>query len=765
MSRVSFLLRFLASVAGLTGLTGLSGCGGSDPTAAEKNQASGSTAEDANTDAGPSEPTTRTKAGEPSSPAKLPEHVTFAEHVAPLVFEECTPCHREGGSGPFPFESFDDVSEHATQIAEVTHSGFMPPWLPEPGDFPLAGERRLSEYQRALLGAWAEQGANPGDLAKAPSLPPFTAGWQLGEPDLVLKMNEAYTLAPDGADGVDVYRNFVLPIPVDQAKFVRAVELRPGNEQVVHHAVIRVDTTSGSREADVAEAEPGFDGMIFGHAHMPGGHFLGWTPGRTQSPGSDDESWRLAPGTDFVLQMHLRPTGKPEPVQAEIGVYFAKSPPTKPYLALLLSSRDIDIAPGDAEFKTADSYVLPVEVELLSIYPHAHYLGKRLAGYATFPDGKRKTLIEIKEWDFNWQDQYRYEKPITLPRGTRIEMDFSHDNSADNPFNPANPPKPVKFGPQSTDEMSELIFEVTPKSVSDVITLDRDYRAKFNAMEVAYQEKLLAADPNNVDALSSLAMQLQSSGDHPRAILMLERAHDQATKNPDLLVALGVSLAAVDRGKEAIARYESALRIDPKHPQALNNLGNAHRKSGRADLALKHFERALALSPDNHKTLNNLGVTYRALGQHARAAKHFERAIAIQPKNALYLNNLGNARRDAGQAGLALVAYQAALEARAGWPSPQNSAAWILATSKDSRLRNPQAALSMAGAAAKATQFRSPEVLDTLAAAQAALSKFDAAVKTIDQAIALAERANLAPLSKAMKLRREAYVAGRAYQE
>jgi tetratricopeptide (TPR) repeat protein len=695
-----------------------------------------------------------------AGPAPLPETVTYTEHVAAILDAHCVTCHRPGEAGPFPLTTHEQVRKHASQIVEVTQSGFMPPWLPAPTDVHFVGERRLGERDREILARWVEQGAPEGDPDRRPAPPRFAEGWRLGEPDLVVELPAGYTLP---ADGVDVYRNFVLPIPLEETRFVRAIELRPGNLQVVHHAVIRVDPTRSSRQLDAREPELGFDGMVFGRAHMPSGHFLGWTPGRTPHPGSDDESWRLDPGTDFVLQMHMRPTGKPEPIGAQIGVYFAEHPPKVPYLALLLSSRDIDIAPGESDFRTTDSYVLPVDVRLISIYPHAHYLGKRLEAHATLPNGTRRWLIRIPAWDFNWQDQYRYVEPITLPKGTTITMDFSHDNSADNPLNPADPPVRVRFGPQSTDEMSELILEVTPVDPTQVTVLDADYRRKFASMEIEYYAAQLEREPENAMHMAALARQYQDLGEHEKALTLLDDACAGAPKDADLLVAAAASLAALERHADAASRLERALRLDADHPQAHNNLGNAYRALGRHPQALSHFEKALTLDPTNANAHNNAGVTYKQLGRRKAAIEHLRQATQIEPGNALFHGNLGNALREASRDREALAAYDAALRLRPGWATALNYVAWILATSPDESVRDPQSALRLAEQAARATQLRNPDTLDTLAAAQAALGHHEAALQTIDRAIELATQAELAHALPGMRERRAAYARGEAW--
>ena len=182
--------------------------------------------------------------------------VTFSKDIAPIVFGHCAGCHRPGEAAPFPLLNYGDVKKHATQIAEVTQSGFMPPWLPEDGHIELVGRRRLAVEQRGLIQQWAQEGAPEGRPEDLPPLPKWSEGWQLGTPDLVVTMPEAYTLP---AEGRDVYRNFVIPIPTKSARQVRAIELRPSSK-AVHHAFIRFDRTDECRQQDAQEPGPGSPG-------------------------------------------------------------------------------------------------------------------------------------------------------------------------------------------------------------------------------------------------------------------------------------------------------------------------------------------------------------------------------------------------------------------------------------------------------------------------------------------------------------------------
>ena len=267
-----------------------------------------------------------------------------------------------------------------------------------------------------------------GDASDLPSPPRFSSSWPLGQPDLVVGLPE-YQLR---AGGADVFRNFVVPVPGAGTRYVAALEFRPGS-RAVHHANIRVDPTPASRRLDDADPEPGYEGVILRSADYPDGHFLGWTPGQMAPRASSTLAWRLEPGADLVVQLHLQPTGKPERIAPSIALYFAKNPPPRTPAILRLGRQNLDIPAGMRDFRVVDAYVLPVDAEIRAIQPHAHYRARRVSASAVLPDGTRRPLILIHSWDFNWQDQYRYAKPFWLPAGTRLEMEDVFDNSDTNP--------------------------------------------------------------------------------------------------------------------------------------------------------------------------------------------------------------------------------------------------------------------------------------------------------------------------------------------
>ena len=203
-------------------------------------------------------------------------------------------------------------------------------------------------------------------------------------------------------------------------------------------------------------------------------------------------AWRLDPGTDVVFQLHMLPTGKPEPIQSSLGLFFAKEPPTKTPYMLRLGSKVIDIQAGDAAYKIRDTYRLPVDARLLSVYPHAHYLAREMKGTARLPDGRLRWLVHIRDWDFNWQDEYRYSSPISLPAGTTLEMEYTYDNSADNLRNPHNPPQRVVYGPQSSDEMGDLWLQVLASDGKGLDQLVRDHAHRELLADVEGYEKLVS---------------------------------------------------------------------------------------------------------------------------------------------------------------------------------------------------------------------------------------------------------------------------------
>ncbi len=524
----------------------------------------------------------------------LPGPVTFSRDIAPLVFEHCTTCHRPGGWGPFALVDYQDVRQRASQIAEVTQSRFMPPWKPAPGYGEFVGERRLSDAEIKLIGRWVDQGSLEGEPTALPPVPQWPDEWQLGQPDLVVEMPEPYVLP---AAGGDVFRNFVLPVPLEAERYVEAVEFRADNVPVIHHAVMMFDRSGAARKHDMREPGLGFDGMVFGEAQRPGGHFLGWTPGKR--PYRDPElAWTLAPGTDLVLQLHMLPSGRPEPLTVRVGFYFTDTPPQRVPALLRLGRKDIVIPAGCPAYAIRDTYKLPVAVEVVGIYPHAHYLGKTVGAYALMPDSSKVWLIRIDAWDFNWQDDYRYRRPVPLPKGTTLVMEYVYDNSSENIFNPHEPPRQVFYGLQSSDEMGDLTLQLVTRNAQDLQVLRRDYGRKWLAQETAGYETMLKADPQNAENHHTLAMFYMRTGRAEESLSHLEEALRLAPEYVEARVNLGIALSTRRRFAEAAGHFRRALEDRPGYADAHFNLAMTLHMAGENAAALEHFAQAAQLRPD-----------------------------------------------------------------------------------------------------------------------------------------------------------------------
>jgi mono/diheme cytochrome c family protein len=392
--------------------------------------------------------------------------VTFNKHIAPLVWQQCANCHRPGQVAPFSLLSYRDVQKRAEQIRDITAEGLMPPWSPAPGHVAFSNGRRLTSEEQKLIAAWVAGGAVEGAASDLPPLPKFPEGWQLGKPDLVLEVPQPINVP---ATGRDLYVNVILPLKVPTGKYLKAIEFHPGNRRVVHHAVLFNDTSGKSRELDEADPKMGFERVTPPGKFLPGTMAI-WTPGRNPLPLPEGLSMPWPEGSDLVLNLHLHPSGKPEQEQSSVGVYFTDEAPRRSMIDLTLIDTKIDIPPGEKAFPTTDSITLPIDMDAQMIFPHMHLIGKQMRVSAKLPDGSVKVLLRIDDWNFNWQDLYQYAEPIRLPKGTVVEMRGVHDNSAENPHNPRNPPGRVTWGEQTNNEMSIAFLNLTPVNESDMAT-------------------------------------------------------------------------------------------------------------------------------------------------------------------------------------------------------------------------------------------------------------------------------------------------------
>lgn len=392
--------------------------------------------------------------------ASLHAAPTYTRDVAPILYRHCATCHHPGEVAPFSLLTYADTAKRARLIADVTSSRYMPPWKPVGGHF--QNERRLTPIEIATLRNWAAAGAPEGNPKLAPAPPQFHSEWALGKPDLIVQLPKPVAIP---ADGADLYQCFVIPSGTHEEHYVRAFEFHPSNRRVVHHALIFTESSGAARRiAGPAGTYPCFGsiGTLWTSA------IGGWSPGNVPMDAPANTGAWLPRAADLVIQIHYHPTGKAEEDQSSLALYFTARPPEKKVVDIGLSSRHIDIPAGAEAYQVRDHFTTPVAVDVVGIIPHAHYICRKVEGWATLPSGRRITLLKIDDWDFNWQDQYRYTTPIRLPADTRLDMLLTYDNTEANPHNPNHPPQRVRWGPGVTDEMAGLHIQAIPVKMSDL---------------------------------------------------------------------------------------------------------------------------------------------------------------------------------------------------------------------------------------------------------------------------------------------------------
>jgi Tfp pilus assembly protein PilF len=572
-------------------------------------------------------------------PSSASSSVTFNRDIAPIVFEHCSPCHRPGEAAPFPLLTYQDTVKFARQIAIMTERRIMPPWLPEPGEFKFVGELRLTDGQIALFKRWAEQGAAQGDPRDLPPVPNFTPGWQLGKPDLILHARKPYSLA---ASGTDNYWNFIFSTEYPDVRWVKAIEIRPGEKRVVHHANILLDRMHSSRaqEKHPGDGFPGMELRIESESFDPDSHIFFWKPGSAPHVEPTDMALRLDPGSDLILNTHLQPSGKAQSIQPSLGIYFTDTPAAKfPVLLELQNDLALDIPPGVSDFLVTDSFTMPVDVDLLAIYPHAHYLGKELAALATFPGGSTKSLVTIPRWDLNWQAVFYYAEPVFLPKGTVIKMRYVYDNSTSNIANPHRPPQRVQGGNRTVDEMAHLWLQVLPHGQAIPGS-----QARLLLNEALWRHDV-ARNPADFTAQYNLGASLQLREQTTEAFEHYQAAVNLRPKDAIANNALGGALLAMGRPAEAVSPLQTAIQSRPNYFAAHYNLGNAFATLGQFQPAIAQFREAVELNPDDSMVEANLGAALAEVGDLASAQAHLEKALKLDPSNQLAADDLEEVER------------------------------------------------------------------------------------------------------------------------
>ena len=680
--------------------------------------------------------------------------VTFNKDIAPILNSHCVSCHRPGQTAPFSLLRYDDAVQRGTLIADATRRRYMPPWKPEPGIGDFQGVRRLRDEEISLIQAWVKQGRLRGNADDLKAPPQFPGGWTLGTPDIVVALRTPYTLRSEGAD---VFRTFVVPIPIEEHRYVRAIEFDPGSPKAVHHANLKIDATRSSRWLDEEEAGPGYEGSGARGARFPDGFFLGWTPGQSAQVVPDGSSWGLNGSSDLVIELHMTPTGRAEQIQPRVALYFTDQPPARLPFMIRLGRQDIDIPPGASRYVSRDRYVLPVDVDLLAIQPHAHWLARQIRGVAELPGGETKPLIYIADWDMRWQDVYRLRQPMRLPKGTRVTMEYTYDNSTANVKNPFTPPRRVTFGQTSSSEMGDLWLQVMAADESDRQRLDRDFAPKMLKEDITGIEKMLEIDGSDPRLHADLGLCYLEAGRTAQALDHLKTAARMQPTSPGPQHDVGVVLLKQRRFAEARSYFETAIQLKPDFAEAHSNFGATLHAEGRVDDAIASYTKALAIAPGNADVEYNLGRALISRGDIDAALAHYHRALAMNPDDPVTHASLGSALASRRQFDEAIVHYRRALELNPSLPAALVDLAWVFATSDRTDIRSPQEAIRLAERGVEVTERRSPTALDTLAVAYAAAGDFRRATTVAEEALLVATATGASELAEQIRNRLYVY--------
>jgi hypothetical protein len=384
--------------------------------------------------------------------------VTFSRDVAPLLQQHCQECHRTGGSAPFALSVYEHVYRRRDTILEAVEKRQMPPWKARPGYGDLAGERRLSDAEIATVKRWVDGGAPQGDPRDLPPPRPLAATGIVGTPDLVLRPEQAFTVA---ARAGDVYRCFSIPTSFAEDRYFTAAEVAPGNSKIVHHVLAMVDPAGVSAHMNARDGLHGYP--CFGGPGLKiDGYLGGWAPGARPWQLPDGIGMHLPKGARVVFQIHYHnPRLTAETDRTELRLRLATSPVQRRMHFMRVGRMALTIPAGQARHEIEAGTFVHRPMRLIAIHPHMHLLGREMKVWARMPNDAVTPLIHIDDWDFNWQGFYFYRTPVALPLASRIELTAAWDNSEHNPRNPNRPPRDVFWGERTIDEMGHAAILYT----------------------------------------------------------------------------------------------------------------------------------------------------------------------------------------------------------------------------------------------------------------------------------------------------------------
>lgn len=656
------------------------------------------------------------------------------DDVAPLLRENCVRCHRPGGLGPFSLTGYEDARARADRIAEMVTARRMPPWQPVRGYAASSfdDEPRLTDVDRETLQRWAAAGAPPGN-ARGTAPPAGDAGWPLGEPDLVVSMDEPYIVAAGG--GVE-YRNFALPVDIPAPRWVRAVDIRPdvAAQAAIQRAQVTLDDNETGRRIQEEQGSPGYPGLAPDDGRFPPGNFLVWSGGRRSTPPRRVVPWQIGPGTDILLQLGLRSREQPVDVRAAVGLYFADEPPARRGIGIVLDAPALDIPAGEPAHVVEDRYLIPVAVDVAGVYAHLHRLGTTVEVAADFPDGATAGLLRIDDWQFDWQDGYRYSEPLRLPAGTLVRARFSFDNSSANPHNPSIPPVRVRYTQDDTTPRAEVFLQAIAASPDDEAALVANLSLKLARNDMLGLQAMLRVDPNDYRSHTALGARYLTLGQLALARQQLDRALTLAPDHETAHFNLGSLLVAEGDHAGAIDAFREAVRIRPRYAAAHNNLGALLAATGALNDAIVYYRLALQFGSRDASAHYNLANALLATGNVDEAISQFREALTLTPDDPDVHTNLARALVATDDLAGGVTHYRRALDLNPQIPLALVGLSWLRAAAPEAALRSSSEALSLAQQAVALVGDNHPEVLDTLSVAYAAVGRFDDALSTARRA-------------------------------
>ncbi len=487
------------------------------------------------------------------------QQITYAEHIAPIIYNNCTRCHRSGEVAPFPLTNYSEVVSRGQMIRYVTDIKYMPPWKADLNFQRYLGESELTNDQISKISTWVNEGMVRGDPSLEPELPVFPIGSQVGVPDRVVSFSQKYM---HRGINQDVYRYFVIPTGLTENKNLVSLEMRPGNKTIVHHALFWEDTTGSARASDAATPEYGFENLGSGILGALNNQLPGYVPGMRPVVYSHNIGQKLHRNSDLLMQIHYAPSPTDEYDSSSVNLFFApaggpliryvKSHIMVPFPFLGTIFPGPFIIPANIIKEFHGQYRLTEKVSMLNVTPHMHKLGKSWRVFAVTPANDTINLIKINSWDFNWQSTYSFKRPIVLPANTMIHAFAAYDNTTSNINNPNNPPLQVGWGEGTSDEMYYLPLNWVTYQEGDENLNFEEILSGISRENQGVKTKLYPANPNPSHGQVKIGFTLANQGN---VTLQLVDIHGRVIKTwlnekpyMEGLHAFNANLQAIPKG-------------------------------------------------------------------------------------------------------------------------------------------------------------------------------------------------------------------------